>query len=134
MELSGFSRVILLTRVRRVVRLLDPMITNFCMGFGYDSNNIDFKLLVGCFEEGNQDKPCLHVFSLQSDSWKLVRMNYRLCYNTYRLLSNGVVYWLSRLNIFTEQILISYDISKEIFQEIHSRSMRDGEIINPYTS
>ncbi|KAJ0617133.1 putative F-box associated interaction domain, F-box-like domain superfamily [Helianthus annuus] len=107
-----------LTRVRRVVQLPDPMVTNFCMGFGYDSNNTDFKLLVGCFEGGNQDKPCLHVFSLKSDSWKLVSMKYRWFYNKFGLLSDGVVYWLSRLNVFTEKILISYDISKEIFQEI----------------
>ncbi|KAJ0941600.1 hypothetical protein HanRHA438_Chr02g0096231 [Helianthus annuus] len=41
----------------------------------------------------------------------VVTMNYRWFYN-------GFLYWISRLNILNEQVLISYVISKEEFEEI----------------
>ncbi|GJV80189.1 putative F-box domain-containing protein [Tanacetum coccineum] len=88
-----------------------PEISRLCSGFGYDSVNDDYKVILG-------DETCFHVFSLKSNVWKVVEFS-----KHYKFISNVGVLYNGSLHWFTEDdnkevSIVSFDVSRQEFKEI----------------
>ncbi|KAM5586316.1 F-box/kelch-repeat protein [Rosa sericea] len=79
-------------------------------GFGYDSTNEDYKVIVGLQTE-------ITVFTLKTGSWKIVEQSeYVGRFYGEGCLLNGALHWLEdRRSKFT---IISFDLAEEKFQEL----------------
>ncbi|KAJ0617143.1 putative galactose oxidase/kelch, beta-propeller, F-box associated interaction [Helianthus annuus] len=88
-----------------------------CWGFGYDSRTDDYKVILGSHED--DDHTCFQVFSLKSNTWRVIELvehsRFRIVYG---VLFDGSLYWIVLENNHTKKYIISYDISKEVFEEI----------------
>ncbi|XP_076884861.1 F-box/kelch-repeat protein At3g23880-like [Bidens hawaiensis] len=117
------SKLMLCNPLTREVRqLLSPPFTDLtsCWGFGYDSSTDDYKVIVGVWKGENQT--CFQLLSLKSNEWRLVgEAKFKWFDDKRGVLCNGALHWMISNydgNTKTSSI-ISYDLSKEEFKEIH---------------
>ncbi|KAD5508869.1 hypothetical protein E3N88_16572 [Mikania micrantha] len=93
---------------------LPPRIgTPLCWGFGYDSSNDDYKVILGSWKGMN-----FQVFSLKSNTWKVVigELNYAFIRKN-GVLINGALHWIVK-DRNMKKLIISFDLSKEEVTEI----------------
>ncbi|KAM5583985.1 F-box/kelch-repeat protein [Rosa sericea] len=88
----------------------------FC-GFGYDSANDDYKVLVGT-------KMCeeitIQVFALKTSSWKVLPITNALNISGRGFFLNGAFHWLTRVgpNRGNSRTILSFDLAEEKFHEM----------------
>ncbi|KAL5856565.1 hypothetical protein ACOSQ3_004023 [Xanthoceras sorbifolium] len=102
-----------------------------CFGCGYDPLCNDSKLVfLRCFshEDGWNDyvDSCVSLYSFNNDSWRDLQVaELRQRYFCFELFSfnnsylNGVCYWIARRKMDFKHVVVSYDISNEVFQEMN---------------
>ncbi|GJR99654.1 F-box protein CPR1-like protein [Tanacetum coccineum] len=98
---------------------LDIVFNSSCWGFGYDSVNDDFKVVLGVMK--GKDQTCFEVISLKSNAWKVIgEVDYRCSkLQCVGVLCNGAIHWVMHpKNNKKEQVILSFDLSKEEFKEI----------------
>ncbi|GKC99180.1 putative F-box domain-containing protein [Tanacetum coccineum] len=86
-------------------------------GFGYDSSIDDYKVVIG-FKNKYTKKLSFKVLTLKSNIWRSVAVEsdyHSLCGNG--IIWNGAIHWYS-YDHNGEQVLVSFDLSKEVFKEI----------------
>ncbi|XP_050232860.1 F-box/kelch-repeat protein At3g06240-like [Mercurialis annua] len=99
------------------------------VGFGFDSKNIDYKVVrisYGYTNSGAPSKliqPFVEIFELSSSSWKTVtvkHLNYVVRAYQYPTYLNGVVHWFAQIysGISRKLIIASFDLSNEAFEEL----------------
>ncbi|KAM0013670.1 putative F-box domain-containing protein [Helianthus debilis subsp. tardiflorus] len=96
-----------------------------CWGFGHDSANDDYAVLVGARageNENENENPTsfqvqLQVLRLSTNVWKVVReVRYTFITNA-GILCNGALHWIVK-DQNRKILIISYDISQEVFKEV----------------
>ncbi|GJR99653.1 putative F-box domain-containing protein [Tanacetum coccineum] len=98
---------------------LDFVFDSSCWGFGYDSITCDFKVVLGVMKGKNQT--CFQVISLKSNAWKVIGEVDYICskLQCVGVLCNGAIHWVMHPeNNKKEQVILSFDLSKEEFEEI----------------
>ncbi|XP_076884877.1 F-box/kelch-repeat protein At3g06240-like [Bidens hawaiensis] len=107
---------------REVRQLPSPPFTDLtsCWGFGYDSSTDDYKVIIGV-RKGVNDQTCFMLLSLKSNEWRLVgEGKFKWFVDEAGVLCNGTLHWMiSNDDGNTKTSIISYDLSKEGFKEIH---------------
>ncbi|GJV47629.1 putative F-box domain-containing protein [Tanacetum coccineum] len=95
---------------------------NLCWGFGYDFSIDDYKLVVGI--RNGDHRTCFHVLTLKSNVWRLVG-DVNFSFNSHfnnGIFCNGALHWFmndpNNTNNIASKIIISFDLSREEFQEI----------------
>ncbi|TXG69262.1 hypothetical protein EZV62_004197 [Acer yangbiense] len=96
-------------------------------GCGYDPLSDDYKLVfLRLFHDecGDDDflDPHVSLYSFNNDSWRdlqVPELRHYFWANYFRKNSclNGVCYWLAMRNRYYENVILSFDISSEIFEE-----------------
>ncbi|GKD91798.1 putative F-box domain-containing protein [Tanacetum coccineum] len=83
-----------------------PEISRLCSGFGYDSVNDDYKVILG-------DETYFHVFSLILNVWKVLEFgkHYKFVSNV-GVLCNGSLHWFTE-DDNKEVSIVSFDVSLE---------------------
>ena len=98
---------------------LDIVYDSPCWGFGYDFVTDDYKVVLG-LTKGN-DQTWFQVNSLKSNAWKVVGEVDYICSDLqcFGVLCNGAIHWVMHpKNNENEQVILSFDLSKEEFEEI----------------
>lgn len=104
-------------------------------GFGYDSVTKDYKVIVikgykDTTKYSSHDKYTdyplsIFIYSLRNDSWRYwgdLPKYYYLSHNTCYVFVNDNVYWLGSTksySIFDFDVIISFNLASENFQELH---------------
>lgn len=94
---SGVKLVVINPYTRELTKLRTPSYPPYmheikkirevvCWGFGYDSCVDDYKVIVGFMKNRDAKGTCLHVLTLKSNGWKVIR---QVEYSTY------VVMWVN---------------------------------------
>ncbi|XP_026441373.1 F-box/kelch-repeat protein At3g06240-like [Papaver somniferum] len=96
------------------------------LAFGYDYNRDDYKLLAGVCGPDS----VFEVFSQGLNSWRTIRNILSEFYisNHSGVLVNGVFHWLDRRKGSSNVLLVSLDISNEIFKEMELPKQPSEEI------
>ncbi|XP_062015711.1 F-box/kelch-repeat protein At3g06240-like [Rosa rugosa] len=79
-------------------------------GFGYDSANDDYKVLVGTKEMGEENS--IQVFTLKTSSWKVLPITNALNISGRGLFFNGALHWLNR------QTILSFNLVEDKFHQM----------------
>ncbi|KAJ0953314.1 putative F-box domain-containing protein [Helianthus annuus] len=110
------------TRLRPPPCIPSPLL---CWGFGHDSANDDYAVLVGARageNENENENPTsfqvqLQVLRLSTNVWKIVgEVKYTFITNA-GILCNGALHWIVE-DQSRKILIISYDISQEVFKEV----------------
>ncbi|XP_076920109.1 F-box/kelch-repeat protein At3g06240-like [Bidens hawaiensis] len=104
--------------VKNVTKSRDIPETGFtCQGFGYDSKNDDYKIIL-VFQKG-ENNACFHVFSLRYNIWKVIaEINY-VFISRIGILCEGALHWLAYDTSPEKKIVVlSLRFSDEKFMEV----------------
>ncbi|KAK0601464.1 hypothetical protein LWI29_024501 [Acer saccharum] len=132
-----YNRIYLLNIATRETRALPQcrfvvpnmtLATRFYFGCGYDPLSDDYKLVFlrqFSDENGYDDVLDSHVslYSFNNDSWRdlqvaELRRYFWVEYSSQNSYLNGVCHWLALREMGSKYVILSFDISSEIFQEI----------------
>ncbi|XP_076882905.1 F-box/kelch-repeat protein At3g06240-like [Bidens hawaiensis] len=105
--------------VKNVTKSRDIPETSFmCQGFGYDSKNDDYKIVL-VFQKG-ENNACFHVLSLRYNIWKVIaEINYVFTSRVVGILCEGALHWLANDTSPEKKIVIlSLHFSDEKFMEV----------------
>ena len=123
--------------IRKFKRLPNTCLTqlsNVALGFGYDSQNNDYKVVRISLSTAKRPKPDVEVYSLSSDSWKRVGLGISWRPNVISYGFNGILafpfvsghlHWMIEMieegggqeRRYTSMIL-SFDVNGEKFKEL----------------
>ncbi|KAK9072509.1 hypothetical protein SSX86_008943 [Deinandra increscens subsp. villosa] len=95
-----------------------------CWGFIYDSSREDYMVIIGTQKGENQT--CIQVLSLKSNVWKVIGEVKYTFSRKVGVLCNGALHWIVK-DQNNKNLIISYDLSKEEFKEIHQPDDRRYE-------
>ncbi|TKY49736.1 F-box/kelch-repeat protein [Spatholobus suberectus] len=113
-------------------------------GFGYDHVNDDYKLLqhAACFVDGsaNIEKDLWQIYSLKRNSWKKLDLNMTRASRIWNPFGsavnlNGSLHWWGSKHHdkgTEEDLLISFDVSNEVFHTTPIGWRTNSELVNRY--
>ncbi|GJX47118.1 putative F-box domain-containing protein [Tanacetum coccineum] len=87
-------------------------------GFGYDSSTDYYKVIVG--SSSDYLRMSFQVLSLKTNVWKDVGKLKYMCANWYNygILSKGKLHWFMKDQNAKKDVILSFDLSEEKFEEI----------------
>ena len=112
--------VIINPSTREVAKVKYPQILktkSFCRGFCYDSSMDDYKVVLG-FMKGENNCTSFLVFSLRSNTWKVVdEVNYGFV-KQMGILCEGALHWVAYNNSSRDRVILSFHLSEEKLMEV----------------
>nr|XP_027063575.1 F-box/kelch-repeat protein At3g06240-like [Coffea arabica] len=137
-DIFGYTNVIMLWNplIRRKITLplpraiyknLGPFM--FVLGFGYDLKSNDFKVVRIAYDQSDSGynlPPIVEVFALSAGNWREIEVNlpqnWIIEHFWTQAYVNGKVHWVAyRLNVEeyrTENLIMAFDLSNEVFEEL----------------
>ncbi|XP_076923755.1 F-box/kelch-repeat protein At3g06240-like, partial [Bidens hawaiensis] len=103
--------------VKKIIKPQIPVTDSLCSGFGYDSKNDDYKIILGV---GNGEcRTCFQVFSLRSDIWKVITEIDYVFTSRAGMLCEGALHWLAYdTSTKKKNAILSFHFSDEKFLEV----------------
>ncbi|KAE9592756.1 hypothetical protein Lal_00028681 [Lupinus albus] len=103
----------------RYIRLKVPSVKHDALGFGFDSKNNDFKVIIRSF---NPDE--VKLYSLNEGTWKVLDVSYLqglglLKFSNTRCFLNGSVHWITyKANTCPNKNILMFNVEEERFKNM----------------
>ncbi|KAL3618617.1 hypothetical protein CASFOL_037699 [Castilleja foliolosa] len=102
------------------------------LGFGYDNEGDDFKLvrIVASVGKYKKMRVEVEVYSCNSDSWETIKVGLKFIVRWPKndVIVNGNPYWAARAD--GNEVLVRFDMGKRVFNVVPLSSLKIGEVAN----
>ncbi|KAK9078977.1 hypothetical protein SSX86_000646 [Deinandra increscens subsp. villosa] len=116
-----FNEIVVINPLTREVKKIPnpqiPETNSLCWGFGYDSINDDYKIVLGLRK--GENRTCFQMFSLRSNVWKVLEEVNYVFISAPGILYKGMLHWVAYDILSKEKdAIFSFHLTDQKFREI----------------